>query len=62
MTSIGNYAFYYCTSLTSISLPESLTSIGWNAFGDCDSLKEIHARAGSYAAERFAVDARLVID
>ncbi len=32
VTSIGNYAFYYCTSLTSITIPASVTSIGYDAF------------------------------
>lgn len=32
MTSIGRDAFYYCKGLTTITIPESLTSIGDNAF------------------------------
>ena len=31
-TSIGKYAFYYCESLTSITIPNSFTSIGDRAF------------------------------
>ncbi len=39
---IGNYAFYYCTSLAnSITLPESTTSLGHDAFYNCRSLKTI---------------------
>ena len=41
VTSIGSYAFYGCTSLTSISLPSSLTSIGDYAFSGCTSLKSV---------------------
>ena len=41
VTSIGEYAFWYCRSLTKIHLPDSLTSIEWNAFSGCSSLKEI---------------------
>ena len=32
VTSIGNYCFTYCSSLTSIQLPSSLLSIGNEAF------------------------------
>ena len=36
LLSIGDYAFYYCASLTSVSLPAA-TSIGDNAFEGCNS-------------------------
>ena len=38
VTSIGDYAFYWHSSLTSITIPEGVTSIGSYAFQDCDSL------------------------
>lgn len=41
VTSIGNSAFYYCDSLTEITIPDSVTSIGGGAFGDCSSLTTI---------------------
>ena len=41
MTSIGDEAFRFCTSLTSINIPNSVTSIGWGAFRDCTSLTSI---------------------
>ena len=38
---ILNYAFLGCESLTSITIPDSVTSIGDFAFADCTSLKSI---------------------
>jgi hypothetical protein len=35
VTSIGNYAFWYCSGLTAITIPNSVTSIGNNAFDGC---------------------------
>ena len=37
-TEIGDNAFRYCTSLTSITIPASVTSIGDDAFQNCYSL------------------------
>ena len=42
VTSIGNYAFYYCTSLISVSIPDSLTTIGNYAFFGCRSLTSVY--------------------
>ena len=41
VTSIGQYAFYKCTSLTSIDIPNSVTSIGKHAFESCSGLTSI---------------------
>ena len=41
VTSIGDYAFWYCDSLSEIVIPSSVTSIGDYAFSDCCSLSEI---------------------
>jgi hypothetical protein len=35
VTSIGNFAFVGCTSLTSVTIPDSVTSIGGGAFSNC---------------------------
>ncbi|OYP56232.1 hypothetical protein CIK99_09795 [Prevotella sp. P5-92] len=41
VTSIGDWAFSYCTGLTSITIPNSVTSIGNYAFWDCYGLTSI---------------------
>ena len=38
---INNSAFAYCSSLMSITIPDSVTSIGSSAFRDCTSLSSI---------------------
>ncbi len=41
VTSIGDSAFYGCSSLTNITLPDGVTSIGDSAFEMCSSLTSI---------------------
>ncbi len=41
VTTIGNYAFFECSALTSLFLPSSVTSIGMRAFSGCSALKSI---------------------
>lgn len=42
ITTIGRYAFYGCTSLTSLNIPNSVTSIMNYAFGNCSGLTSIN--------------------
>ena len=41
VTSIGDYAFEFCTSLTSITIPNNVTNIGNVAFYECSSLANV---------------------
>ena len=41
LTSIGMEAFAYCTSLTQVTIPDSVTSIGDSAFGGCTRLTQV---------------------
>ena len=45
VTTIGNYAFFDCSSLTSIIIPNSVVSIGEKAFYYCPSLTSVTCEA-----------------
>ena len=45
LTSIGEYAFYYCISLESITIPAGVTNIGECAFLVCNALESINVAA-----------------
>ena len=38
---IGDYAFYNCSSLTSVTIGNGVTSIGWSAFDGCSGLTSV---------------------
>src|SRR5665647_1086163 len=39
--SIGSYAFYNCTGVTSVTIPAGVTSIGNNAFYNCTGVTSV---------------------
>ena len=45
LTSIGNYAFYVCTGLTTITIPSSVTSIEEVSFYRCYHIAEVYNRS-----------------
>ncbi len=56
VTSIGPEAFYYCSSLTTVSIPNSVTDIGDYAFYECRGLTAVNipnsvTDIGAYAFE-----------
>ena len=50
VTSIGSYAFYGCTGLTSITIHDGVTSIGEYAFKDCSKLEIVNWNATGCAS------------
>ena len=61
VTSIGEYAFVGCFNLKSVTIPKNTTKIGDQVFSSCGRLNSIYVKAGSYAAEYFKDDPRVVI-
>ena len=41
VTTIGGWAFFYCTGLSRVVMPEGVTSIGKRAFRACKSLSSV---------------------
>ena len=56
VTSIGNSAFYGCSSLTSVIIPEGVTSIGNSAFYGCSGLTSINIPEGVTSIGNYAFD------
>ena len=57
LTSMGNYAFGYCSGLKSVTINSGTTVLGYYAFGECSSLERVTlpgtlTTIGSYAFYR----------
>lgn len=61
LTSIGNDAFFGCTSLKGITVPSTVSSIGSGAFGNCPSLisADLSCQVTEIPAKLFASDTSL---
>lgn len=47
LLTIGDRAFYGCPSLTTVTIPATVTSIGSQAFSDCPALTALNVTAGN---------------
>ncbi|SFO46276.1 leucine-rich repeat domain-containing protein [Prevotella sp. tf2-5] len=45
VTSIGNYAFYDCTGMTTVTIGSGVTYIGYDAFYDCKNVEVVYCNA-----------------
>ena len=51
LTSIGDSAFYYCSNLASITIPDNVTTIEHHAFYYCEGLTTLHVSANITSIE-----------
>ena len=51
VTKIGSYAFYYCSNLTFVSIPNTVKTIGDHAFYVCSGLTSLHISANVTSIE-----------
>ena len=56
VTSIGDYAFFYCSNLTSVAIQENVTTIGKGAFEQCTNLKNITIPEGVTSIKDYTFD------
>ncbi len=51
---VGQWAFYNCSNLTSVTLPSTIRQISWNVFGNCVSLTNMVIPANVTSISGFA--------
>ena len=54
VTTIDNYAFYNCSSFTSISIPSAVKEVGSYAFAECTGVKSITISSSSTSIKIYA--------
>ena len=59
ITTIGDYAFWNCDSLTSVTIPDSVTEIGYEAFALCSNLQEFKSKFASEDGRCLIIDGTL---
>ena len=60
VTSIGDYAFEGCSSLSSITIPNNVTNIGANPFYCCEDLSSIYGKFAIADNKALVVNAKLI--
>ena len=55
LSGIGNYAFCYCTALTSVTIGNNVTSIGEYVFSNCTSLKTVYYKGTAADWEKIII-------
>jgi hypothetical protein len=56
VTSIGNYAFFGCYSLTNVTIGNGVTYIEWYTFAHCTSLTRVYFRVNAPSADSSVFD------
>ena len=54
VTSIGDYAFYDCTSLVDVDIADSVITVGDSAFQECSSLKNVDIPNSVISIDQYA--------
>ncbi len=54
VTSVGSYDFYGCGNISSLTLPSTLTSIGYDAFALCNGLNSVAIPEGVTSIREYA--------
>ena len=59
VTGIADYAFYGCTGLASITIPNSIISIGKKAFSGCSGLTSVTLNSNAIVSQEYKLDSNI---